>query len=423
MITSQKLRILIQGINYHPEPIGIGKYTTEMAVWLATRGHHVDMIAALPHYPFGNAYETYRDKGFCLEVLNGVNVLRVPITVPATNRLGMYARIKLESSFSLNSLRHWLPALTGRTKYDVVIAICPPLQIAIWPWLFRLLHKVPWVFHIQDLQVDAAANLNLISRGWLTKTLYGIEKLFLRRATRITTITEAMRQRIISKGISGERVWLFPNWSDVAFIRPLPKTNYIRHQLGVTDDQIVFMYAGNMGEKQGLELVLLAADRLRDQPSIHFVLAGTGAAHDRLVAMASAMNLQNLSFLPVQPTESLPALLAAADVHLVIQRREAADIVMPSKLTNILAAGRPTVATADPGTTLHDVIVKYNTGLVTPPANLEMFIDAVTLLSGNPELRDEMGRQGRQYAERFLDMDCILNDFQASLITLAAGTC
>ncbi|ADL07285.1 glycosyl transferase group 1 [Thermosediminibacter oceani DSM 16646] len=411
------LRLLIYGINYTPEPTGTGKYTGEMAAWLAARGHQVDAIVGLPHYPSWEVDPAYQDKGFHTEIIEGVRVLRVPHFVPSPERIGAIERIRLESSFSLKALRYWLLFLLQNNSYDAVIAICPPMQVGVYPWLYRLFRGVPWIFHIQDLQVDVAVRLGLLN-GKLSKVLYTVENFLLRRATRVSTITEAMRRRIIAKGVPEKNTWLFPNWSDITFIRPMPRNNAFRQELRVAEDQILFMYAGNMGEKQGLELVLQAAEHLRYYSQLRFVLVGAGVAKQRLEKMAEEMKLTNVTFLPVQPLERLPEMLAAADVHLVVQKSEAADLVMPSKLTNILAAGRPVVATADSGTALHDVLTSYQAGIVTPPGDLKAFIDALQLLAESAILREQMGRNARLYAERYLDKERILKDFEDKLITL-----
>ncbi|MEN6328046.1 MAG: WcaI family glycosyltransferase [Syntrophomonas sp.] len=411
------MNLLIYGLNYAPEPTGTGKYTGEMAEWLAQRGHEVDAIVAPPYYPEWRIGDEYKDKGFFEEMINGVHIYRSPLYVPAADNISAGTRIRLESSFSFNSLRWGIPRFFSQ-KYDAVIAVCPPLQAGVYPWLYSRLRGVPWVFHIQDLQVDAAIRLDMLKSGLAGKVLYKIENSLLNLATRVSTITEAMRQRIIAKGVPDNKTWLFPNWSDIDFIRPLSRENRFRQELGLGKNAVLIMYAGNIGEKQGLELIVQAADRLRNNDKLYFLMVGAGAAKLRLEGLAKQMDLENLRFLPVQPFERLPEMLAAADIHLVVQKREAADIVMPSKLTNILAAGRPCIATADPWTTLYEVVDSYETGLVCPPEELEHFTDSIKKLAEEGELRRKMGENARKYAEQWLSKDYILEDFESRLLEL-----
>ena len=193
----------------------------------------------------------------------------------------------------------------------------------------------------------------------------------------------------------------------------------MRRQFGAGSDDVLVLYAGNMGEKQGLELVLEAADRLRERPDVKFAMVGTGAARVKLERMARRRGLDNLRFFPVQPLERLPLMLAAGDVHLVVQKREAADLVMPSKLTNILAAGRPSVATADPSTALHDVLDNYDCGIITTPGGVEELTGAITRLADDAGMRQRLGENARDYAERHLDKHRILAGFEDELKKLA----
>jgi len=233
------------------------------------------------------------------------------------------------------------------------------------------------------------------------------------------TITGRMRQRILDKGVDGERCWLLPNWADTDFIRPLPRDNEFRTALGATPDDVVIMYAGNMGAKQGLDLVLDAACALRARRNLRFVMVGHGADQPRLVRKASDLRLDNVRFLPLQALEILPQMLAAADVHLVVQKREAADLVMPSKLNNIMAAGRPALATADSHTTLYRVLTEHGAGLVTPPGDSEQFTSALVRLAEDAALRKQLATGARAYAEEHLDKQALLEDFESRLVQLA----
>ncbi|HUW80519.1 MAG TPA: WcaI family glycosyltransferase [Acidocella sp.] len=414
------MNILIYGLNYAPEPTGTGKYTGEMAEWLAAQGHAVEVICGLPHYPQWQVAAGYDGFRFRSETLAGVRVHRARHYVPAADRLRARTRIVLETSFTWGAARFWLPRLFSRRKPDVVIAVMPPMQIGVWPLLYNWVRGVPWVLHVQDLQLDAALRLGMLPGGVLGRMLYRIETFLLRHATRVSTITEAMRQRVIEKGAPPERAWLFPNWADIEAVRPGPRENDFRKEFDIDPETVLVLYAGGMGEKQGLELVLEAARRCADEPRLQFLMAGAGGAQPRLERQAAAMGLQNLRFVPVQPVERLAEMLAAGDIHLVVQRRNAADLVMPSKLTNILAAGRPCIATADAGTALAEVVAGHATGLITPPDDSEALTDAILTLAADQALRAQCGDHARHYAEAHLDRDSVLSQFEQQTLALAA---
>ncbi|MCL4503186.1 MAG: glycosyltransferase, partial [Deltaproteobacteria bacterium] len=194
--------------------------------------------------------------------------------------------------------------------------------------------------------------------------------------------------------------------------------NLIRQELGLTSETVV-LYAGNMGEKQGLESVLLAAALTRENRTIRYLLAGEGAARDRLKILAKHQGLDNLLFLPLQSNILLPLLLAAADIHLVVQRRKAADLVMPSKLTNIMAAGRPFIATAEAQTELGRVTRDSQAGLLTAPEDATALAQAIQKLAKDPGLREQMSRRARQYAEAHWDRGRLLRQWEDLLVRLA----
>lgn len=306
-----------------------------------------------------------------------------------------------------------------KKKYDVVIAVSPPMQVGLMPWIYNKLRGTPWVFHIQDLQVDAAVRLGMINQGKIVKLLYNIENFLLKRATKVSTITEAMRTRLHNKGVQEENTLLFPNWSDINFITPLSlEGNSYRKELRVSSDQVIFMYAGNIGEKQGLDIILEVAEQFKEDSRARFVIAGEGAAKSKLLKKAESLKLNNVNFLPIQPLEKLPQLLAAGDVHLVIQKSEAADLVMPSKLTNILAAGRPAIATAESGTALYEVLHNHNAGKTGSSDDKQALMKNIEMMIENVEERKQMGINARKAAEILLDKNKILRDFEVQLQNL-----
>ena len=413
------MRILVISPNYAPEKTGSGKYTADLAEWLVARGHEVHAFVGPPHYPEWVVHAGYRGDRHSTEMRHGVHVHRVPMYVPPPAGITSKRRIRMEFSFSFHLLRPALRAALGR-RFDVVIAVCPPLQTGVVPRMLRLLRGTPWVFHIQDLQVDAAFRLGLLEPGKAERALLGLERQMLRAASLVTTITEPMRQRVVAKGVPVESTALVPNWADLSLVRPTIHDNPFRAALGASAGEVVLLYAGNVGKKQGLEMLLDAAARLRDEPTYRFVIVGSGAALPELQARAQALALTNTSFLPLQPRERLSDMLGAADIHLVIQRVEAADLVMPSKLTNILAAGRPAIGTATAGSALHDVLENHGTGRCVPYGDLDALVGAIRELARDAAARETMGAKARAYAERFLDQDTILRDFEAKLSSLAS---
>lgn len=208
---------------------------------------------------------------------------------------------------------------------------------------------------------------------------------------------------------------LFPNWSDIDFVHPLPRMNSVRDYLGVKSEHILVLYSGNIGKKQGLEILLEVAEQFSYREDIKFVLVGDGAERANLEKLAAYKAIKNISFFDLFPWEQVPELLAAGDIHIVAQNAEAADLVMPCKLTNILAAARVSIVTAEIGTGLYENMNTAQAGLVIPPNDIDAFAKALLELADNRELREEMGINARRYAEKYLSKEEILGDFEKQL--------
>ena len=404
------MKILIHGINFWPELTGIGKYTGEMARWLTGRGHQVRVITAPPYYPQWSVLKGYSGRRWQLEVVHGARVYRCPLWVPA--KLSVIKRLLHLASFAVSSM----PIMLRQVLWwpDVVLVIEPPLVCAPTSMLVAQLSRSKIWLHIQDFEVDAAFDLGLLPKGKLRGAVARFERWLMNHFDRVSSISDRMINRLAEKGVSDEKGLLFPNWVDARQIFPLQSASPLRKELGIGDDESLVLYSGNMGEKQGLEIVIEVARSLVHESAIRFVMCGQGAAYARLRKLGEG--LDNITWLPLQPVEKLNELLNAADIHLLPQRADAADLVMPSKLTGILASGRPVVATAHPGTEVWNVV--RGRGITVEPGNVEAFAGAIRELAGDAARRASLGKAAREYAVAELDKEQVLRRFEAELVRL-----
>lgn len=401
------MRILIVGINYAPELTGIGKYSSEMAEWLATAGHQVRVVTAPPYYPEWRVADGYAAWRYAIESRCGVSIWRCPIWVPA--RPSGLKRLLHLASFAISSL----PVLMRQIFWhpDVIITIEPPLFCAPAAWLCARLSGARAWLHVQDFEVDAAFDLGILQAQWMRHVVSKSESWLMRRFDRVSTISPNMVRRLIQKDVAPERAVLFTNWVDIDAIFPMDAPSAMRQQLGVASGAVVALYSGNMGEKQGLEIVLEAAARLVDEQDVQFVLCGDGAARERL--QQKYAGLPNVRWLPLQPLERLNDLLNMADIHLLPQRSGVEDLVMPSKLTGMLASGRPVIATANSGTQIARVLP--DCGVLVEPDNIDQFTGAILQLAHNPLKRAEMGKHAREYALEHWAIENVLQEFDKQL--------
>jgi len=402
------MKILIHGLNYAPEPTGIGKFTAEMAEWLARRGHRVEVVTTPPYYPAWKIGEGYSGWLWRNETINGVRVHRCPLYVPGRPR-GLSRLVHL-ASFAASSL----PVAIARAivmRPDVVIAVAPALvsvpgsRIAAW------LGGAPATLHIQDFEIDAAFALGIVSGGGLRRFALGLESCLLRRFQRVSSITPAMVARLVDKGVTPSRTLLFPNWVDTKEIRPAASEP--RRAIDLPEGAVVALYSGNMGEKQGVETLADVAATLSGS-NVHMVLAGAGAAAPRLQAATQAM--AHVHWLALQPASRLNDLLNAADIHLLPQRADAADLVMPSKLAFMLASGRPVVAGAAAGTALARAI--EGCGIAVPPGDAAAMAGAIRELARDEPRRRSLGAKARERAVAEWDREAILLAYERVLESL-----
>lgn len=457
------MRILIHGLNFAPELVGVGKFTGEMAEWLAEKGHEVRAVTAPPFNPASRVAPEYspwryrrenwtyhgtsdvceqggiegcshaaaashtsagsgpsagllvseaRSKSEDVQV-GGLSVFRCPVWVPRTPSAGKRA-LHL-ASFAFSSFWSMLRQVSWRP--EVVLVVEPTLLCAPNAWLTARLSGAKSWFHVQDLEADAAFEMGILTSSHLRRFVLAAEQKCMQGFDRVSTISQKMGLRLAEKGVESSKYVLFPNWVDTGAIFPLQNPSPLRSELRIPPDAIVSLYSGTMAQKQGLDVLAEAVRKLGSRPELHFVCCGDGPAKPTLASLAEQM--ENVHILPLQPFERLNDLLNVADIHLLPQRADAADLVMPSKLTGMFASGRPVVASAVRDTQLSEVV--DGRGIVVPPGDASAFAWAIDQLASHSALREKMGRSARAYAVSTLERNVVLRQFEQELIKLVSA--
>jgi colanic acid biosynthesis glycosyl transferase WcaI len=410
------MRILLYGSNFSPELTGVGKYTGEMARWLAGSGHDVRVVTAPPHYPEWVVKPGFSAWRWSRQIEDGVVVWRCPTWVP--HRPSGVTRLLHLASFAVSSLPIMLSQWIW--KPNIVWVVEPPLMCApTAAVLARLSGARSWL-HIQDFEVDAAFELGLLEGKGIRSFALGIERWLMRRFDVVSTISGKMIEKLKAKGVSPERIVSFPNWVEIGGFRTVDSGDVaaLRARLKIPEHATVALYSGNMGRKQGLEILAEVAKRPEfggvAGEGVCFVFCGNGVGREDLEQECAA--LANVRFLDLQPVAGLPVLLKLADIHLLPQRGDASDLVMPSKLTGIMASGRPVVATAGHDTELARVASVG--GLVVPPDNPAAMAAAVARLASDKTLRVRLGAAAIEYAIANLDSNKVLGELERAFAKL-----
>jgi colanic acid biosynthesis glycosyl transferase WcaI len=341
------VRIILWGINYAPESIGIAPFNQELCAYLSERGHEVAAVTAFAYYPHWRKSPGDAGRWHRRETIAGVQVHRCWCYVPAVAT--SLRRIAHELSFGLVSLQRIL--LLPRA--DVYVVVSPPLVLGFFAWIAVTLKRSRFVFHVQDLQPDAAVGLGMLKAGWLVRALYRLERVAYTKATVVSGISEGMIAAFERKGVSAKKRILLPNWLRTS--PPLATAAMTRAEarkfFGIEGDTLLAVYSGNLGRKQSLEILIEAAFLLLDRPArgpkVQMIIAGDGAARADLERQLQAHAEVGVRLLPLLTDDHYAALLAAADVALITQAAGTGQFFFPSKLLSVLAAGLPVVAVAD----------------------------------------------------------------------------
>lgn len=408
------MKILFYGINFSPELTGVGKYSGEMINYLVSMGHQVRVVTALPYYPDWNISGDYKWWKYRVEKISfKLNIYRCPLYVPK-NPTSVTRLIHL-ISFAASSFPLMLRQIFW--KPDLVLFIEPSLFCAPCAIVTAKAAGARSVLHIQDYEIDAMFGLGLMKEGLLARVAKTVERFIMRSCDKVSTISGSMINRAIEKGVPKSKVIFFPNWVDTIFISPSANKQRFRQEWGISESDKIILYSGNLGKKQGLEIVLEAAANFKDRKNVHFFIIGEGAHKATLVRYVNEKRLSNVHFKPLQSYDDLPDLLAMADIHLVVQRKGAADIVLPSKLTGILSAGGHALITAEPHTEL-GLLAENFPGIAyfVEPESASEFVSGLNALlvcdTSCPNLI------ARKYALDVLDHDAVLSRFEQVLTAL-----
>ncbi|NJL61992.1 MAG: glycosyltransferase family 4 protein [Methylacidiphilales bacterium] len=419
------MRILIYSYNYHPEPIGIAPLMTELAEGLVKRGHEVRVVTAMPNYPERQIYKAYRGKLFVTEEKNGVKIQRSFVWIrPQPNLID---RILLDASFVVTS---FIPAMRFQRQAslitgwrpDVILTTSPSLPGCIPASVLGWLNRCPVILNLQDILPDAAIHTGLLKNKALIGVFQILEKFAYRAATKISVIADGFVDNLLQKGVEASKMVKIPNWVDVNFIRPLPKEESEFRAIHNLNGKFVVMYSGNIALTQGLETVVKAASKLRHIPDITFVIVGEAKGLQRLQQECREQGADNVLLLPFQPREKLPDMLAAADVSLVVQKKNVISFNMPSKIQVALASGRALVASVPDNGTAARAIHQSGGGVVVPPEEPQALADAILDLYKAPETVNSLGYNSRKFAVENYSFDSALNQYESLFYAVTEPT-
>jgi len=401
------MQILIYSYNYDPEPIGIAPLMTELAEGLVKKGHEVRVITGMPNYPQREIYEQYRGKWYVTEEKNGVTIQRCYLRIKSKPNL--IDRLLLELSFVFTSL----PQAVNGWRPDVILLTVPPLLVTLPAIFLGWFYNCPVVLNVQDILPEAAIQTGLLKNKFMIRALEVLEKFAYKKSHTISVIADGFVKNLVNKKVPIHKIACIPNWVNVDFIRPLPQKAKKWKAIHKLEDKFVVLYSGNIALTQGLETVIETAASLRHIPEIAFVIAGESKALKRLQKHCLACGADNVLLLPLQPREKLPEMLAAADVGLVVQKRNVISFNMPSKIPLLLASGSPIIASVPASGTAARAVRQSGGGVVVAPESPQDLATAIMSLYNNPVLTAKLANKARKFAIERYSFEQALTGYEA----------
>ncbi|HMJ06531.1 MAG TPA: WcaI family glycosyltransferase [Chthoniobacterales bacterium] len=388
------MRVFVWGINYAPEFTGIAPHNVALCEFLHGRGQDVRMVTTFPYYPTWRKRPEDAGRIYRTDLIHGVPVHRCWHFVP--KKVSALKRIVHEASFIFFSALRVL----SLPRADVYVLVSPPLLLGAAGWFIGAIKRAPFVFHVQDMQPDAAVGLGMLRAGWFTRALYALEAIAYRQAARVSGITRGMLVKFRGKGVPEAKLIYFPNAISLSASAAAPVRGRFRQRHGFSDDKFVAVYAGNLGVKQGLDVLLEAARLLRSERT-QILICGDGAQREALTEQIRRCGLGNVRMLPLQEGDDYTALLADADVCFITQQSGSGNSFFPSKLLGLLAQAKPVITVADPESELAAAVVEGGFGLNIPPGRPQELAEALDALAEDAARLSAYGTAGRVYVQQF----------------------
>jgi glycosyltransferase involved in cell wall biosynthesis len=388
----------------------------ELALRLQSRGVVVTVLTAMPNYPQMVIQEAYRNKSYCKEELNGIEVHRSSIF--ASTSKSIIARLRNYFSFVISSARC---ASKLKADYDFLMCESPPLFLGYSAMYLARKKNAKLIFNVSDLWPESAEKLGVVTNKHLLGLAYRLEAKLYRRSTLVTGQTQGICANIMARFPEVETYWL-PNGVDLSYYDPekIPSSNW-RQQNGFSKDDVIFLYAGILGIAQGLEVILNAAAVLKHEPQIKFVIMGSGPCKPELQQLKQSLQLEHVYFLDTVTKAEMPAVLCAVNAAVIPLRK--LDLFLgaiPSKIFESLAMQLPLILGVD-GEARQLFIEQGKCGLYFEPENSAALADAVKKIAQDPHLATNLGKNGRSFANSNFNRNTIAEALHNKLLALASS--
>ncbi|MDB5141263.1 MAG: hypothetical protein JWR12_3179 [Mucilaginibacter sp.] len=390
------MKIQVLSLSFYPDHSGIANYSSDFAFYAAERMHSVEVITGYPFYPQWRKRKEDRRKLFSTEYYNNVKILRGYIYVPSKPTLikRLIQEFSLIISASVNFFRAQKP--------DVIVVFTTPISLGFLTCFFKKLYGCKLIINVQDFQLEAASSLGMANKKVSYKILSKIESYSYKHADLVTSISPSMYNILKHvKSLPENKIYLWPNWFESKPILKAQNHNNFRKHHNISDDTILIAYAGNIGVKQGLELLVDLAKLFENESKLFFLIIGEGAAVGELKSYAKTKALSNLKFINLLNQTEYIDFLNDLDVFFLPQKKTEFDVYFPSKLLSLLDIKKLVLLSADKDSELYKTFVSFNLGLVSEYGNIDSIYQLLNQILADRNLFKRFNQSAEEYVSKF----------------------
>ncbi len=383
----------------------------EFAKQLKKFGHEVTILTAMPNYPRGEIFEEYRGKKIVKETIDGIDIVRTGIYV--TKSKDFVKRLRNYLSFT------WSSVFSGAKhieKQDVIITESPPLFLGWSGYVLSKMKKAKFIFNVSDLWPESAVKLGVLNNKAMIRASTWLEEFCYRKAAAVTGQTKGIVDNIVSRGFDKNKVHIITNGVDTEFFKKENRSEEFRESIGIKN-KFAVVYAGIHGIAQGLEVLVDAAEIIKEEKEIQIVFIGEGPEKPMLMNKVKEKKLENVSFLPMQDKKDMPKIIASMDATVVpLKKLDIFKGALPSKMFENLASEIPIVLAVEGEA--ENLINDAQAGIVVEPENSKEIAKAILKLHKNKELREDLGKNGRSYVMNNFSREAIARKLENILLDL-----
>ena len=405
------MHILYFNRSFYPDIEATGQLMTDLCEALIKKGHEITVVAGQSYY------SRDQKKGLFVQRQNYKSIDIIRGNGSTFSKRFLVLRIINLSCYFFNA---FIGGFLAKKKPDLVIVGTDPPVLGLIGIFFSKWYKAKFVYYCQDIYPDVGIVTGKLKNPVLNFLLNQINILSFQMSDKIICIGEYMKNRIVKKGINENKIDVIYNWADTSMLYPVLKNEnpfIATHNL---EKYFIVMYSGNIGLTQNLEKIIDVAKHFKADSRIKFLLVGEGASKSNLQKLVIKYDLSNIKFLPYLLKSELKYSLSAADIHLIPFEKGLSGIMVPSKVYNILACGKPYIGWIEKDSEIHSIASKFKCGITVPPGDIRNMIRAINWAVKHRDKLKEMGDRGQEAVAKYFDINISVNKFNKAICELVS---